>query len=192
MALATASATDQPRTRGDRHRDHELRSRWLRLGFFTLAALHLAACGPTKFRDLPAPYLGASFRDGYCGSNVAVDASRRVWSESGCEAQSSGLIRGSTVAPSRLDWLTAQFNNLPPPRPRDFTFVSPRDGGVPDSGVPDGGAAEKLGSVVLFRGAADHYDEWVVDTHNDAADPPYDSLVQFFANLPITSEKEIP
>lgn len=192
MATATASATDQRRKPGERHRDHEFRSRWLHLGVFALAALNLAACGPKNFRDLPNPYFGASFQDGYCSSSVAVDGSRRVWRESGCEAESSGLIQGSTVAPSRLDWLATQFNELPPPKPLDFTGLGPPDGGVRDGGLADGGATERVGSVVLFRRTADRFDEWFVDTHNDAADPPYDSLVKFFTNLPTAPGQEIP
>ena len=191
MAPATASASDQPRKRGDRHRDHEFRSRWLRLGIFALAALNLAACGPKKFSDLPTPYFGASFQEGYCSSSVVVDGSRRVWSESGCEAASSGLIQGATVASSRFDWLTTQFNDLPPPKPLDFTSPGPPDGGVRDGGLVDGGGTERRRSVVLFSRTADRVDEWFVDSHSDAAAPPYGALIQFFTSLPTTPGQEI-
>lgn len=179
MSSSNAAETDPHRPRHNQ-RAREFRSFAVHKLIFPLAALVLAACGPKKFGDLTRPYFAASFPFSFCSSNIAIDGNRRVWSEQGCEADSSGYMQGATVSASRIDWLTTNFNGLPLPPPKTCT------GGGP----PDGGA--EVREVVLFRGTADRTDEWVVCTRNGAADPPYDSLVAFFQTLPTAPGKEIP
>lgn len=96
----------------------------------------LLGCGPSTIGDLPRPALIVIVQEpgGFCSAAYAVDASDRVWLETGC-ASSSGLVaqdRSVTDAEraeldALMDSVLAEPNDpgceVPSPSARRFHFV---------------------------------------------------------------------
>lgn len=88
----------------------------LRMSYGAIAvAGALLGCGKTvhSTSDLEAPVLWWSHSNGLCSTTKAVDGERRLWSETGCEAHSSGWSASGPVSPSGVDALRGQFSRLP-------------------------------------------------------------------------------
>lgn len=79
-----------------------------------LAAAVLAGC--IEPADLPEPRFERwNFTNGsLCSSTVLLDGESRVWTESGCEARSSGWAQRGSATDDQRARVVAAFDALPP------------------------------------------------------------------------------
>jgi hypothetical protein len=136
------------------------RAAWI-VGWFALLG-----CAPTTFESLPRPVLlDTSGLPGNCTSTLAIDARGDYWTEGGCEASSSGVVRRGRLTDSQRKVFQSAMKAVE------------RTPDGPQAGFPSCGA-QPYEHVMLLRDGGGHQD-WLVCTQADGHRPqPFDAAIQ--------------
>jgi len=84
----------------------------MRIATFVTFAVLMIGCG-RSMDALERPALVRSIDRGLCGSTLAVDANRGLWSEGGCENGAITLQPHGQATTAQLERLRATFDALP-------------------------------------------------------------------------------